>query len=140
MRRRKIISLLIGLMFICSISGYNTVICYGSDGHTFVEPVNHNHCDLSMEQESSLEIQETHSQIPGYLSISHVHCNDTLTVLNLFLTKSSTLNKSITKTLILNYCNVNTIYTKNSLDFPANSNRCNISVFFIPLESIIILS
>ena len=140
MKRREITSLLIGLIFICSISGYNTVICHGSDGHTCFEPVNHNHCDCSIELESSIEIQETHSQIPDYLSIAHVHCNDTLTVLNLFLTKSNIPAKSITKTLTLNYHNVNTTHTNNNIDSYTFSNSNNLSAFFIQLESIIILA
>ena len=140
MRRRKTASLLIGLMFICSISGYSTVICHGSDGHVSIEYVNHNHCECSDEHESSSEIQDTHPQIPDHLSFNHVHCNDIPIALNLYLTKSNTPDTLIAKALTFVYYKANTRYTNNILDISNISNSHNLPNFFIPLESIVILA
>ena len=140
MRTRKITFLLIGLILISSLSGYNTVICYGSDGHICVESVNHSHCDSIDENEHTLNINDIHSKFSDYLSISHSHCNDTLIKQYFYLTKSNQNNKLISKAASFYIKNINyECVSTNPLIVKIIKNQ-DISDFFIPLESIVILA
>ncbi|HBG27563.1 MAG: hypothetical protein A2Y10_15475 [Planctomycetes bacterium GWF2_41_51] len=47
MLKQKLIILLIGLIFISSVSSFFIVTCHGSDGHIMPEPAGHNHCECT---------------------------------------------------------------------------------------------
>ena len=140
MRKQIIIILLIGLMFSNSVSGFMTVICHGTDGHICVEPVNHSHCDCSIQNELNSEVQEIPPEISGVLFDDHIHCTDTLRELIFYAIKPNNLKPSILKILTSNFfCSLIKVYNY-SPDTYLISNINNLSDFFIPLQTIVILA
>ncbi|MBN2591381.1 MAG: hypothetical protein JXA96_16065 [Sedimentisphaerales bacterium] len=117
-----------------------TVICHGSDGHISIEAVSHNHCDCSTENELNSEVQDNPSEINIFLSSEHIHCTDTLAVFNLYVIKSINLKSSILKVLNTDSFSSHIKFNNYSLDSYLISNIDNLPDFFIPLQTIILLT
>jgi len=140
MREKTITILLIVLMCINSVSGYSMVMCHGQDGHVGLEPIDHNHCDCYGEHELHKTNQDESSKIPEGVSFDHHHCNDNLVLLDIYLLKQKDIKVSVQKVL-----NENTLFSDIASynDYYRNSaisDIDNLSEFFTPLQTIILLT
>lgn len=138
MMRQKTITALIGLMCFSLISGSFTVICHGSDGHQAIEPVLHNHCECP---ESDVDDQhgDNHSS-EFFLSTNHNHCKDIPgdSIFSISLRKNN--KPQIGK------IPAESLYQNETSDYMLSCFRCTVShnidlsSFFTPLQSVILLA
>lgn len=138
MIRQKLINILIGLMCFSLISGSFTVICHGSDGHQAVEPALHNHCECP---ESDAGVQHGNSNgSVSFLSTDHNHCKD-VPASSIFSVSLRKDNKSRIEIIP-----AKSIYQDQVSDCMFSgfryslSRNVDLSFFFTPLQSIILLA
>jgi hypothetical protein len=89
MLKRKLTIWLLGIMCLSPVSAYLTVICHGSDGHTAVESVAHDHCECP---ETASQDQKT------FIAACPDHCEDTIAISNIVAPAKKNLKLSTHKT------------------------------------------
>jgi len=139
MLKQKWTILLIGLMCFSSASGLFRVICHGSDGHITIEPAGHNHCECP----ETAPINN-HDILDGTLigeSDEHEHCRDVIATLDVILPAQKNVPLSIDKILAINSL-LNPTLNRATCHFthPVIAWFCQLSVFYEPLRTIVLLT
>ena len=134
MLKRKVTILLIGLMCFSSVSGFFTVICYGSDGHVAVESAGHNHCECD-ENEG-----QERAAVRLIESADHDHCMDAIAISNITASTQKNIKLSTYKvfraTLFLQTVSTHTASGRGYSIATSDA----LSSFFTPLETVILLA
>ena len=138
MLKRKMTILLLGLMCFSSISGFFTVICYGSDGRVTVAPIVHNHCKCSKTAENADQDNFDGTAIGSYNG--HGHCKDTLLTSSFIVPTRKNIKLSPCRVFTANIFlkSISTHATSFSVYSVLQSNE--LSSFFVPLRTVIILA
>ena len=133
MLKQKITILLLGLFF-SPLTGFLTVLCHGSDGHTAVEPVIHNHCECP-ETSAQGELAEFSIEF----SADHGHCTDSAGTLNIIVATQKKTRHSTSKIVIGNF------FLKSDLShiwsvYGLTLRNQEFSSFYTPLRTVILLA
>ena len=138
MPKRKVTTLLIGLMCFSSVSGFFTVICHGSDGHIAVEPVVHNHCQCSETGETGDEDKYGRNAISA--SNGHGHCRDSIAFSDVIIPARKNVglstHKVFTNNLVLKPISTST----PSVISRFTAQNEGLSSFYAPLRTVILLA
>jgi hypothetical protein len=138
MLKQKVTIMLTGLMFFSSISGFFTVICYGSDGHIAVEPLVHNHCECPEPDKSSHQ-KDSSEHCAGFSS-DHGHCKDTPAMSSVVISVRKNNKLRLVKVFVQGlYQKSVSNHIKSSFSYLLSWDT-ELSSFFTPLRTVILLA
>ena len=137
MLNQKMTILLLGLMCFSSVSGFSTVICRGADGRIAVAPAVHNHCECP--GDGKADEQDVFGAVVE-ACVSHDSCTDALPNSNCVVPVRKTVKVPTYKVLTaIPFLKSISIHTTSFFGFLV-AQRNELSLFFVPLRTVIIIA